>query len=73
MKTIELKYGTVTYDDSQEAMQAVFDRVLKYYFEHESFCGESICQSDNPIIDAPNAMAEIADNILKFDVDYGDD
>lgn len=64
---IKTKYGDiVTYNDTQEIRDAVFERVMKYFIEHEAFFGESIHQSDGPIIDAPNVMSDIADDIIKF-------
>ena len=67
MAEIKTKYGDiVTYNDTQEIRDAVFERVMKYFIEHEAFFGESIHQSDGPIIDAPNVMSDIADDIIKF-------
>jgi len=63
-----LKDRIVTYDDSQETRNAVFNRVIDWYFMHGSFSGESIVQSDDPSIDAPNILAQIADDIIKFNV-----
>lgn len=64
---------TVKFDDSQETKDKVFQYLLdNYFFKHESFCGESIMQSDNPQIEASWIMSELADDIIKFDVDYGD-
>ena len=72
MATIETDELIAEYNDDEAAKQAVFDRVLAYFKEFESFHGESIHQSDNPIIYAPNVMSDIADNILKFKVTYKD-
>ena len=77
MKTIEHKgrFSTykVTYDDSEQAKQSVFDAVLAFFFKHEQFSGEGIQQCDEPITEAPNLLSDIADDILKMDVDYGDE
>jgi hypothetical protein len=64
-----LDYGdyTVSYEETDEIKQAVFDAVLAYYKKHEAFSAECILQMDDPIIDAPSALAAIADNIIKFD------
>ena len=43
---------------------------MAYFTEHQAFDGESINQRDNPIIDAPNVMSDIADDIIKFVVEY---
>lgn len=71
MKTINIKsYGDVSYDDSQEVKDAVFARVMEYFVKHEIFDGESLHQMDNPIIDAPNVLSDICDDIIKFEVKY---
>jgi hypothetical protein len=71
-----VEYGdhiTVTYDDSQEMKDKVFQYLIDhYFFKYKAFDGETICQCDKPIIGAPFAMEEIADKIIKFEVDYGD-
>lgn len=74
-KTIEVQDGDaiLTYEETDEIKQQIFDRVMKYFLEHNSFYGESIMQSDNPIIDAPNVLAEIADDIMKFKVEMKDE
>lgn len=66
--TIETETYVVSYEDNDEIKQKVFDRVMKYFIKHESFHGECIMQMDNPIIDAPSVMADIADDIMKFKV-----
>lgn len=63
-----LKDCVVTYDDSTKIRDAVFDKLIEWYFEHESFSGEDTIQRDGPSIDAPNILASIVDNIIKFDV-----
>jgi hypothetical protein len=58
----------VSYEETDEIKQAVFDRVMKYFVKHEAFHGEVIMQMDDPIIDAPTVLADIADDIIKFKV-----
>jgi len=72
MQTIETTNLRVTFNDDEATKQAIFDRVLAYYVKHENFSGEGIHQSDNSIIDAPCVMSEIADDILKFKVEWKD-
>ncbi len=73
MSTFETPDAVVTFKDDEATKQAVFDRVMAFFKEHESFCGESICQCDGPIIDAPNVLADIADDILCFKVEWKED
>lgn len=63
---IKTDFGEFEYIDSPEVRDKVFERVMAYFKKHEAFCGESISQSDEPIIDAPLVMEDIADNIIKF-------
>ena len=70
MPTIDQEFMRVTYLDDEATKQAVFDRVMAYFTKHQAFDGESINQRDNPIIDAPSVLSDIADEILKFQVEY---
>ena len=63
---IETKDFIAEYNETEELKTAVFEKVLDYFKEHEAFCGESILQMDNPVIEAPHVMADIADNVIKF-------
>lgn len=63
---------SVKWSCGQDVKDQIYDRVMAYFLKHESFHGESIHQMDEPIIDAPSVMSDIADNILKFEVTYKD-
>jgi hypothetical protein len=68
MPTFETNDVIVKFNDSEAVRDKMFERVLKYFKEHEVFHGESIHQMDDSIIDAPNVMSDIADKIIKFKV-----
>lgn len=75
MRTLDIdsgwERGTVTFDDSREVRDKVFDALIEnFYMRFCSFHGESIMQGDEPQIHAPEVLADIADEILKFDVRY---
>jgi len=72
-RTIEQKDIRITFNETEELKQAIYDRVLKFFVDMESFWGESIMQSDNPQIEAPIVMSDIADDLFKFDVEYIED
>lgn len=63
---------TATFDDSEEAKQAVFQKLLTFFTFHEAFSGESVMQCDGPQIAAPELLSEIADEIFKFKVEHKD-
>jgi len=63
----------ITFEETEELKQAVYDRVLKFYLDMEAFSGESIMQSDNPQMEAPILLSDIADGLFQFDVKYNDD
>lgn len=73
MAVIETDDLVAEYEDTPEIRDAVFERVLAYFKEFESFRGESIFQSDDPTIYAPHVLADIADDILQFKVRYKDE
>lgn len=62
--------GTVWYNSCQETKDALYDKVLKWFLNQESFSGECIMQSDGPQIDGPVLLSEIADDIFQFDTEY---
>lgn len=61
---------TVEYDDSQETKDKAFDKLMEYYIKHEAFDGETIMQSDQCIIEAPEILYEIAENIIGFKINW---
>lgn len=69
-QTVKTRDGHVSYEDSQDARDAVFERVLAFFLKHESFSGECIMQSDNPQIYAPELLSELADEVFKFETEY---
>lgn len=72
-KTIQTSWSKVTYEDNPEIRDKVFERVMEYFKEYNCYCGESIHQSDNPIIYAPYVLSDIADDIICFKEEDLDD
>lgn len=70
MPTIDQEFMRVTYLDDEATKQAVFDRVIAYFTENKAFSGEVIHRRDGATIDAPYVLANIADNIIRFQVEY---
>jgi hypothetical protein len=70
MPVIQFEYHSVSYDDSQETKNAVFQAVLDWFNEHEQYSGEGIAQSDDCQINAAPLLERIADKIIKFDVKW---
>lgn len=58
---------TVSYKDTPEVRDRVFERVLKYYKDNNAGSGETIHQDDNCIINAPLVLSDIADDILEME------
>jgi hypothetical protein len=68
---IETEDSIVTYDASPEMMQAVFRKLIQdFYQKNEAYSGESIMQNDGPQIDASIVLADIADDIIKFKLEW---
>lgn len=71
---MNLKDMTVLFEDSPEAHKEVFDYLVQnFYKKYQSFDGETICQSDDCMIEAHQVLAEIADSIIGFEVVYYDE
>lgn len=72
-RIIKINDFTVEFEDSPKIHKKVFERVIDFFTKHEAFCGESIEQCDDPVIDAPTVFSDIADDIIKFKVKYNDE
>lgn len=57
----------IKYEDTPETREKLTKRLLEFFFYTHAFSGESIYQSDMPQLEAPELLADIADNIFKFD------
>jgi hypothetical protein len=56
----------ISFFDSKEIRDQVFEKVLNWIIEHDAFAGEVIMQSDGCIIDSPALLADIVDDILEI-------
>ena len=54
------------FDDTEEMRQKLFDAVLGWFIKQGHFSGESIMQSDGPLLDGPVFLSELADDVFCF-------
>ncbi len=60
------KFGdTITYEITNEQKDKIVERLIKYYSEHCHF-GEGIHQDDESILNAPEVLSDICDDIIEF-------
>ncbi len=71
-RTIETAEFKVTFKDTPELRDTVFEAVLGFFVEHEVFAGESVMQSDAPQLEAAPLFADLADDVFKFKVTWKD-
>lgn len=67
---IKREYCTVEFDTSDKIKEEVFQAVIDWFLEHDSYCSESIMQSDDTLMDSPVLMSQLADGVIKFNVDW---
>lgn len=60
----------VQFEETPQLKEEVFERCLNWFIKHKAFAGEVIMQSDEPLIDAPDLMADLADDVFKFEYKY---
>lgn len=73
MKTHQLEYSTLHYDDSPEAKERVFQIMLAAFLKLGHFNGESLGQSDKTYEIAPEILTECAEDGFKFRNQYEDE
>ena len=73
-ETIKDKFGTIelTFDESKAAKDRVFAMLLAWFKKHHAYNGETICQCDDPQIDAQNILSDVAEKGFKFDANFLD-
>lgn len=68
--TVETDEYTLTYDAGPEIQNQLYTKMLGFYKRHHAFSGESVMQCDGPQLEAPELLAEIAEEIFNFDVEW---
>jgi hypothetical protein len=61
-----IKYDSrISYEITDEMKDRIVERLLQYYAKHLHY-GEGIHQDDNSLIEAPNVLSDICDDIIIF-------
>ena len=74
IKAIVLYDGdsTAYFEETDEKKQLLWDKMIEFCRKHNSDTGESV-QNDDFNIDSPQFMAEVIDDIIKFERKWKDD
>lgn len=69
-KSFEIYDGdyVAEYEETPEKMKACWDKILRFCEKYEVYSGEGGCQNDNFNCFSPDLLAEIIDEIIKFDL-----
>lgn len=68
MKKFETKDYIGTCASGPQVEHELYKTLLEWYKKHEAFSGESICQCDEPELDAKNILSDIAEEVFRFKV-----
>ena len=70
MKTVEFTEYSLTYDDSQEAKERIFNLALEWFKKHEMYRGEVLGQSDTTYIEGPELLYDLAEKGFQFSEEW---
>jgi hypothetical protein len=70
MPTIQIGDKRVTYDDSPQTQRRVFEHVINWCLGDGNTHGDGIMQMDRPQETAAPMLAELVDEVIKFEVEY---
>lgn len=65
--------GVVRYNCDHKTKELLYDKILKWFMDREIFNGESIMQSDIPLLDGSDLLSEIAEDVFEFDAIWVDE
>lgn len=65
--------GVVRYNCDQKTKDILYDKILEWFMDREIFNNESIVQSDISLLDGPDLLSEIAEDIFEFDAIFVDE
>lgn len=63
--TIKIFGDTYKVDLTQEDKDKIVQKILDWMVEYKISCGESLHQTDNGLLESPNLVSDIIDNVLK--------
>jgi hypothetical protein len=73
MKKIKIEdYYSIVFEESNELKDKVYESVLNWFIKHKSFHGETIMQNDDTLINAPDFLSDVCDDMFKFKIEYND-
>ena len=62
METRETGPFTVKFENNPEIASKVYEKLIDWYFKHESFCGETIMQCDDSPISSSSFRDYVCDD-----------
>lgn len=60
----------VTISITEEKKNAIVERIIKFCNDTNCISGETLHQSDACVIEAPNVISDILDNVMDFKEEY---
>lgn len=64
---------TIHFNWTDEKKEAVIKALEKWIIKHRAVAGEVIMQNDDCLIEAPDLISDIVDDIIKPEYDYEED
>ena len=58
----------ISYNHNNDTKEAIFEKLLAWYKEHKCYDGEAITQNDDCQVYAVDILAELADDVFKFEM-----
>lgn len=63
----------VTYNETDELKDEVFQKLIDFFKKYNAFSGDSIMQNDDPLIYASELLSDICDDLICFKENWTDD
>jgi len=62
--------ATAEYEIPENKKEEITNKILEFCFKHNCFCGETLMQDDDCLIESADLIADIIDDIINFKVEW---
>jgi hypothetical protein len=74
-KTFKIYDGdaTLSFEIDEEKKNNIVEKIINFCLDNQCFCGEILMQDDDLLLESPNLISDIIDDIIEFKVKWNNE